>query len=67
MTLRCALACALAVADLSVGGACATQQVGRSVGEAFPSIVLPALNGGRAMSLAAFRGKKVLLIEFASW
>ena len=33
----------------------------------FPSIVLPALDGGRPASLADFRGEKVVLHIFASW
>jgi hypothetical protein len=41
--------------------------VGREVGQLFPPIVLPSLDGKRTMALSEFRGKKVLLIEFASW
>jgi hypothetical protein len=37
------------------------------VGKPFPNIVLPTLNEGRPMSIADFRGKKVLLHIFASW
>ena len=42
-------------------------QVGREVGRAFPQIDLPTLHGKRPLALSGFRGKKVLLIEFASW
>ena len=38
-----------------------------TVGKPFPNLVLPALEGGRAMSIADFRGKKVILHVFASW
>lgn len=41
--------------------------VGRSVGERFPAVRLPALADGAMTSLSAFRGQKVLLFEFASW
>ena len=44
-----------------------TPAVGREVGQAFPNYVLPGLDGKRAISLSKFRGKKVILIEFASW
>ncbi len=41
--------------------------VGRGVGERFPAVRLPALANARMTSLASFRGRKVLLFEFASW
>lgn len=37
------------------------------VGEPFPDLVLPSLEDGRPVSLAQFRGKKVILHVFASW
>jgi len=40
---------------------------GLKVGEPFPGIVLPTIDDGSAMSLADFRGQKVLLHIFASW
>lgn len=36
-------------------------------GEAHPAFVLPAIDDGRPVSLEQFRGRKVLLIQFASW
>jgi hypothetical protein len=42
-------------------------KIGRDVGQMFPQIVLPSLDGKRTLALSDFRGKKVLLIEFASW
>ena len=38
-----------------------------TVGKPFPDLVLPAMDGGRAMSIADFRAKKVILHVFASW
>ncbi len=37
------------------------------VGEVFPDLRLPALDDGHAVSLARFRGQKVILHVFASW
>jgi hypothetical protein len=37
------------------------------VGQLFPEIVLPAARDGRPMSIADFRGEKVVLHVFASW
>lgn len=36
------------------------------VGEAFPDLRLPTIDGG-TLSLSSLRGRKLLLIEFASW
>ncbi len=36
-------------------------------GEAHPEFTLPSIADGKPVSLAQFRGKKVLLIHFASW
>ncbi|MCH9033201.1 MAG: hypothetical protein IID42_01695 [Planctomycetes bacterium] len=40
--------------------------VGRSPGQVYPDFYLPKLDGGFGR-LSDFRGKKVLLIHFASW
>lgn len=37
------------------------------VGDAFPLMALPALEDGRARSVADFRGQKLILHVFASW
>ena len=37
------------------------------VGEVHSEIVLPRIDTREAVSLSAYRGKKVLLIHFASW
>lgn len=36
-------------------------------GSAIPSIELPTLDGRSTVDLASFEGKKLLLIQFASW
>lgn len=36
-------------------------------GEPYPTHLLPSLSDGRPLSIAHFRGKKVLLLQFASW
>lgn len=36
-------------------------------GERHVSFTLPTIDDGRPVSLEQFRGKKVLLIQFASW
>lgn len=43
--------------------------VGQSprVGDRHPDFTLPDIADGKPKSLADFRGKKVLLIQFASW
>jgi hypothetical protein len=37
------------------------------VGERHPDFVLPAIGDRRPVGLSQFRGKKVLLVHFASW
>ena len=36
-------------------------------GERHPDFKLPSISDGKPVSLSDFRGKKVLLIQFASW
>jgi hypothetical protein len=36
-------------------------------GHAFPTLVLPSLDDGAALSIADFRGRKLALHVFASW
>ena len=36
-------------------------------GQRHPDFMLPNIADGKPVSLAQFRGKKVLLIQFASW
>ncbi len=37
------------------------------IGRPFPALIFPSAEDGRPMSLAQFRGRKVLLHVFASW
>lgn len=37
------------------------------VGELYPELRLPTIDGSQTISIRGLRGKKVLLIEFASW
>jgi peroxiredoxin len=37
------------------------------VGERHPDFTLPGIADGKPVALSDFRGKKVLLIQFASW
>lgn len=36
-------------------------------GEAHPALRLPTIDGTRSIDLHALRGRKVVLIQFASW
>ena len=38
-----------------------------AIGELHPRFTLPSIDNGRPISLAKYRGHKVLLIHFASW
>jgi len=38
-----------------------------TIGEPAPEILLPSAADGKPLSLAAMRGKKTLLLVFASW
>ena len=40
---------------------------GLNVGEPFPTLALPSAGDGHNVSLADFRGKKVVVNVFASW
>lgn len=60
---------AAAYAVLATGGATLASeppQIGTSVKQMYPDFFLPKLDGGYGR-LSDFRGKKVLLIHFASW
>jgi len=43
------------------------QEVGTRVGELYPDVALPTIDGERVLRLSELRGRKVLLIEFAAW
>ena len=42
-------------------------RTGTREGERFPDLNLPSIANGKMVSLSSFRGKKVLLLKFASW
>lgn len=44
----------------------ASPTVGTNVGNIHPDFVLPSIDGGD-IRLSDYRGKKVLLVNFASW
>ena len=52
------------VVDLAGSGAAGYDP---KVGERHAEFTQPDINSGKPVSLADFRGKKVLLIQFASW
>jgi len=54
------LGCILAVPALAEGYA-------PKVGERHAEFTLPDIQTGKPVSLSDFRGKKILLIQFASW
>jgi hypothetical protein len=58
---------ALALTCLASLPAVAPAREAPELGEAFGPLVLPAVDGSGPVDLALFRGRKVLLIEFASW
>ena len=41
--------------------------LGFNNGRHFPDIVLPEISSNKAMSIADFRGKKIVVLHFASW
>jgi hypothetical protein len=43
------------------------QDYAPKVGEPQPAFTLPDIQTGKPVALTEFRGKKVLLIQFASW
>jgi len=66
MTKGFLILAAAACVYASVGPACAAGYSPR-VGEPHADFTLPSISGGKGVSLSAFRGKKILLLHFASW
>jgi hypothetical protein len=54
---------------LTLAGALASVPVeaGTEVGQAHPVYPLPSMRDGTPLSVARFRGQKVVLHQFASW
>jgi len=63
------LALALATCGMILGSASrdSAASYAPKVGEKHPDFTLPRIDDGAPVSLSDFRGKKVLLIQFASW
>lgn len=51
----------------TVSPSASAKEVPVRVGEPFPALVLPSLADGSPLSIEPFRGRKVLLLQFASW
>jgi peroxiredoxin len=54
-------------ANLAGHGAAWGQSYAPQVGQRHPDFVLPTITDRKPVALSQFRGKKVLLIQFASW
>ena len=54
---------------LALGAAVPLQSgpVGRDVGQVFPDLELPTVDGRGSLRLSQLRGTRLLLVEFASW
>lgn len=52
---------------LTAGSPGAGEPYAPQVGQPHPNFVLPRLDNRKPVSLSEFRGRKVLLIQFASW
>ena len=60
-----ALACVSLVFGFSSTASARADDV--EVGHRYPDFTLPRIDGRAPVSLSDFRGKRVLLIQFASW
>ena len=63
------LACALATCGMVLGSSpgASAQPYAPKVGQRHPDFTLPRIDDRAPVSLSDFRGKRVLLIQFASW
>jgi hypothetical protein len=63
------LALTLATCGIMLGSTAAASAAAYApkVGERHPDFTLPTIDNRTPTSLSSFRGKKVLLIQFASW
>jgi hypothetical protein len=57
----------LGALTLATALSAAPVKTGTDVGEAYPVDPLPSLTEGEALSVGRFRGRKVMLHQFASW
>ena len=56
-----------ALSALLVMTAAPAQELGRGPGQVHPDLELPTIERDRTIRLSSLRGRRVLLIEFASW
>ena len=56
-----------AIGGLLVAAVSQSSSASLEVGQPAPDLLLPALDGGRPVSLADFRGVRLVLHVFASW
>jgi hypothetical protein len=61
------LALALATSGMLLGASSHASSYAPKVGQRHPDFTLPTIGDRSPISLSNFRGKKVLLIQFASW
>ena len=61
------IAGALVALGAAVAPPAHAQEVGFNKGQHLKDIELPTIYGERTVRLSDFRGKKLLLIQFASW
>jgi hypothetical protein len=61
------LAALATVAAITIRALAPVQDVGKNTGELYPDLELPTIDRARTMRLSDLRGKRVLLVEFASW
>jgi hypothetical protein len=57
----------LVLASLGLAGPARADGYSPQVGQRHPEFTLPDIATGKPVSLADYRGKKVLLIQFAGW
>ena len=53
--------------SLSSSPAASELGVGMEVGQQYPDVVLPTLDGSGPLSISHFRGRRIILFQFASW
>ena len=63
--MKCLWITALALALAPLGGA--QEKPLLAVGEPLPRLTLPVIGGEEVLSLDALKGKKTLLLVYASW
>jgi len=67
MMLRATAALCLSFSAIAAATPESGSKSGLREGDRFPDLRLPTLEGGEHQSISSFRGKKVLLLVYASW